>query len=71
MHAPSKFWLVWSPQGATPPRYRHASEAAAINEARRLAELKPGSQFYVLEATGVAEKVSVAWTPITETEIPL
>jgi len=45
------FWLVWSPQGAMPPRHRHASEADAVNEAERLAAENPGRDFYVVAPT--------------------
>lgn len=44
------FWLVWSPQGARPPEYRHASEAMATHEAERLARLHPGNIFVVLQS---------------------
>lgn len=45
---PVPFWLVWSPDGARPPRIKHESEAAARKEADRLAVSSPGSKFYVL-----------------------
>ncbi len=62
-----KFWLVWSPQGARPPTHRHASEAAARNEAQRLAGLHPGNEFFVLEARCVAKKVEVQITELEDT----
>jgi hypothetical protein len=65
----TKFWVVWSPQGG-PPTVRHASLAAATNEAHRLALQAPGSEFFVLEAIGVAQKVTVQWTELHEPEIP-
>ena len=64
--APTKFWLVWSPQGDRPPSYRHASYDDAKNEARRLAALHPGKEFFVLEAVGGAKRVDVEWVDITE-----
>jgi len=42
------FWLVWSPQGTRPPRYEHYSEAAACNEAARLARENPGKKFFAI-----------------------
>jgi hypothetical protein len=43
------FWLVWSPTGTTPPKFRHESEKAATEEAERLAITHPGQLFVVLE----------------------
>lgn len=43
------FWVVWNPD-QNAPRYRHASEVAAIGEAERLARMNPGQRFFVLEA---------------------
>lgn len=50
MNEQQKFWLVWSPTGARPPHYRHASHQAAVNEAERLAATHPGQEFIVLGA---------------------
>ncbi|QBQ99230.1 hypothetical protein [Paraburkholderia pallida] len=44
------FWLVWSPTGATPPKFRHPTEKAATEEAERLAITHPGTLFVVLES---------------------
>jgi len=44
------FFIVWSPQGATPPRERHDSFFKAQKEAERLAMLKPGCDFFVMQA---------------------
>lgn len=43
------FWLVWSPTGARPPRFRHPTEQSAIAEAERLARAHPGQLFVVLQ----------------------
>ncbi|ACK82475.1 hypothetical protein [Methylorubrum extorquens] len=44
------FWMVYGlGQGA--PTYQHGTEAAALREAERLAEVRPGVTFVVLEAT--------------------
>lgn len=45
-----RFWLLWSPEGDTPPSYRHPTEEAARTEAIRLANLFPSQQFFVCEA---------------------
>lgn len=45
----SQFWMVWSPQGR-PPTYQHDTWESAVNEARRLARMVPGSEFYVLHS---------------------
>ena len=47
--APTPFWLVWSPGGERPPRYRHLSLASAQLEADRLAREKSGQKFFVLQ----------------------
>lgn len=44
----NKFWLVWSPTGSAPPKYRHRTPEAAIAEAERLAIANPGKEFIVL-----------------------
>ncbi|MGF6444370.1 hypothetical protein [Paraburkholderia youngii] len=46
----NKFWLVWSPTGAKPPRHRHTSFGSAAVEAERLAQANPGHEFFVLGA---------------------
>lgn len=45
-HVP--FYLVWSPQGPTPPRYCHGTQDAAEAEAERLARQHPGRKFFVV-----------------------
>jgi len=48
------FWMVWNPQGRA-PTVRHETFDAAMNEARRLAKIAPGSQFFILQARHVAQ----------------
>jgi hypothetical protein len=48
---PKAFWLVWSPQGARPPKHKHASEKSAKVEAERMAQTYRDADFYVLRAT--------------------
>jgi hypothetical protein len=45
-----KFWIVWSPTGAKPPRHRHLTFADAMGEAERLAVANPGHEFFALGA---------------------
>ena len=47
---PVPFWIVWCPDGATPPKHCHTSEAFAEDEARRLARVNPGKVFFVMRA---------------------
>ena len=59
---PPTFFLVWSPAGRTPPSKRHVTEAAARQEAERLAAENPGSEFYVLQAQSVSAAPRVITT---------
>lgn len=52
---PAPFWIVWSPEGSRPPRYRHNSVNTAEAEARRLAAEHPGQDFYVARIIGRAQ----------------
>lgn len=49
------FWVVWNPSHGQ-PNVRHGSEHSAINEAKRLASLNGGQQFFVLMATHTVRK---------------
>jgi hypothetical protein len=44
----AKFWLVWSPDGPTNPKYRHATRKDAEAEAIRLTK-NTRKEFFVLE----------------------
>jgi hypothetical protein len=56
------FWLVWSPTGHRPPRYRHGSEQSARCEAERLALENAGHEFFVLESKAHVRALFVTWT---------
>ena len=43
------FYIVWSPTGSSPPRYRHPSYTSARNEAERLARCSAGAEFFVMQ----------------------
>lgn len=51
-----KFYLVWSPQGNTPPSRRHLTYENANDEAERLANCNPGVFFYVAEVKAYHRK---------------
>ena len=44
------FWVVWNGQGRGPPTVKHKKKIDADGEAMRLAQLHPGTTFYVLRA---------------------
>ncbi|MPW17903.1 hypothetical protein GCT13_13385 [Paraburkholderia sp. CNPSo 3157] len=67
------FWLVWSPSGVTPPKYRDESRESAIAEAERLARERVGAEFYVLAATdlrAVDRMVRTQLLSIDDRDIP-
>lgn len=47
------FYLVWSPQGKTKPKKRHATLKEAQDEAERLSKLNKDKSFYVLQTVTV------------------
>lgn len=71
----NRFYLVWSPSGKYPPKYRHETPAQAQTEAERLAKEHPGSEFFVIAAMArsyvppfqITEQLAV---PVTEEDIP-
>jgi Domain of unknown function (DUF4406) len=64
-----KFWLVWSPSGTKPPKYRHRSIGEAATEAERLAAVNPCSEFIVLGAETSRRMESMKRTDF-DAEIP-
>lgn len=61
----TKFWMVL---GRDVPKYRHATIAAAKNEAERLAKINPGNEFTVLEAVATCSVHSVNWDHLHDAE---
>lgn len=57
------FWMVWNPDGH-PPSFSHGTKQDAVLEARRLAQKHQDNSFFVLEAIGVAQRVSTTYTPL-------
>lgn len=56
------FWMVRSPTGERPPKFRHETAKAAYVEAERLARLRPGQLFVVLEAVAAGRLVYLVRT---------
>lgn len=55
----TRFWLIWSPTGPTPPRRRIDTRAEAKRIAEDMAQRHPGQRFYVLRAECVSVKHDV------------
>lgn len=56
LHAMTPFWMV---HGDGPTNYRHATRAAAIAEAERLARHNPGTVFVVTESVEAIRKTDL------------
>lgn len=66
----STFWIVVSSvRGPAPLPHRHTSEANAVLEAERLANIYDG-EFYVMQAKSVSVKKSVITTKLDDDEGP-
>lgn len=52
------FYVVWSPDSG-PPSVKHRDRDTATDEARRLAAVHPGREFFVLAAVSVSRKTDV------------
>jgi len=50
------FWLIWNPRGRA-PTVQHDTYDAAVREAKRLAQIAPGSKFYILQAKDVVQTI--------------
>lgn len=48
------FFIVWSPQGTTPPRKTHKDYQEALKVAENMAIKYPNKTFYVMEASAHA-----------------
>lgn len=70
-----KFWFVWSGNTNRLPSHRHATLQGAVDEAKRLATLRPGQPFVVLSAKclvrvpSLDRGVAVAWFQRTDTQV--
>ncbi len=45
-----KFWMVFSPEGISPPKKEYPTEGEANTAAQAMAEKHPTQQFFVMEA---------------------
>jgi hypothetical protein len=45
-----RFWIVFSPEGITPPKKEHDSEQEANTAAEAMANMHPKQTFFVMEA---------------------
>lgn len=52
------FFMVWCPT-RNPPTFRHDTHQSALTEAKRLASLNQGQQFFVLTAMQLVESNNV------------
>ena len=59
------FWMVYG-EGQRGPTFKHMSSDEARREAERLAGACPGVKFFVLEATGFAQKVDVVFQTLDD-----
>lgn len=56
------FWILWSPEGDTPPRVRFGTEEGAKASAAKMAADHYPSTFYVMKAVaGVKAVQRVRW----------
>lgn len=58
------FWMVWCDCGNA-PTYKHPSEKSAQDEAARLARLKPGIRFVVLQAIEAVQVCDIQRTKLS------
>lgn len=63
----AKFWMVL---GDGVPAFRHVTLESAKAEAERLARLKDGHVFVVLEAIEAVRKSDIQWTELWTDQIP-
>lgn len=54
------FYIVYSPQGAAPAKVQHSTHGEALFVARRMAELHPGQEFYVMQCKSKAQVCEAA-----------
>lgn len=47
-HNPHRFYIVFSPDGETPPKVVHKTHPAAIYAAVQMKKLHPGHSFFVM-----------------------
>ena len=55
------FYIVFSPQGDTPPKVQHETHGAAKFAAEQMAKFNPGREFFVMKS--VSKPFTVAVSP--------
>jgi hypothetical protein len=70
MRANWKFWMVWSPQGAMPPRRKHESYVDALKAAEEMASRYPSQEFYVVQAVSRSKSVAITTIKLEDESIP-
>jgi hypothetical protein len=61
-----QFFMVWNPAGRA-PIFKHPDPASAEREAKRLASLNPGAEFFILTAVKrVCREDPVSVTDLTD-----
>lgn len=55
------FFIIYSPEGETPPKVTHATHKEALGIAHNMAKLHPGQTFFVMKSASrpVAKDVAV------------
>lgn len=48
------FWILWSPEGTTPPRVTFDTREAALAQAEAMARQHRGNRFFVMEAKSLS-----------------
>lgn len=66
----NSFYLIWSPEGLTPPKYTHDTLENAQREANRLASVNPNRSFYVVKALSVHKVESKKLHDMFEDDVP-
>jgi len=60
---PKRIYIVFSPDGETPPKVIHDSHKQAHFAAQRMATLNPGRTFHVMQSAGKPAFVNVKTPP--------
>lgn len=66
--AADAFYIIWNPEGASPPRFRHEWFGSAANEAARLARENPGQEFIVMQAVRSVKVMDLTVTEFARSE---
>ena len=56
------FWIIWSPEGKSPPNVRHTSKAEATEVAESMARQHRSCRFFVMKAESLSMSDGVKTT---------